>query len=250
MIEGGPVASKWYQKWWGVVFIGVGALVLTVVVIFAVITARYWWQIKHGGAAALEKQFAGSFSVSEAGQGFGGLSTIDRSQLENPASQTVGRPGAPTVIVEFADFKCPNCRAADPILDKVMQQYGYKTQLIVRHFPADSLHPGATEVGHLVHCAGEQNAFWGVADYIYARQDELPVPLTSDWVAAIAAAGGIDASALATCMQSDSTKEAVDRDYFDGLRFGVRGTPTFFVNGKKVEGVIPFEVWEQVLGEK
>jgi len=154
---------------------------------------------------------------------------------------------APVTIVEFADFKCPNCRLAAPILRQVAQKYGNKVKIIFRNFPVESTHPGATRLAEIAYCADRQGRFWPMHDLLYAEQDTLIPVLPRAEVQRLAEKTDLDLKQLWSCLGSPAAAIAVNRDYSDGFGVGLRGTPTWFVNGKKVEGVVPFEVWERYL---
>lgn len=238
---GGP----WYHRWWGVVGITVVIAVALLALFVSALSGYYWWQIRQGHGSTLAEQFSQQFTL------VGGASAkkilVDRAALEIPTAPATGAGKPAVTIVEWLDFKCPNCRTAAPIMDQVLQKFGRRVRLIARNFPAESIHPGATDLANLAWCAGQQGRFWPLYDALYQQQDSLPVPLTDEAVAALAQATALDAPQLQTCRASAAAAQAVRADYFDALRFGVRGTPTFFINGIKVEGVIPLDAWTRLL---
>jgi len=230
---------KWYHTWWGVVVLSFLLLLCAGVVFFVGTTIRYWWQIKHGITPAFLKENTAQFTVSTQAQG----GEVDRASLETADSPWLGRFGATTTIVEFIDFKCPNCQIAASTVHLLDAQFHDRVRIIVRHFPAETLHPGATELSILGYCAQKQNKFWPLYDILFNQQSNLPNPLDSATINNLADAVGLKLTDLTACMKSPSANAAVTRDYLDGVRAGVRGTPTYFVNGEKVEGVIPVNLW-------
>lgn len=235
---------RWYQTWWGIALVGLGSLVLFVGLIFGVITIKFWWQIKHGQGNLLQQSVYGGFDRSvKNNKG----ETIDREKLEKGDFPVLGNPSASTTVVVFGDFRCPNTKNALPILQKLVGQYGYKVKLIFRNFPAESIHPGTDKLAQIGACAHKQGKYWEVSNYLFAKQTELPVVLGAKDIADLSASTGLDYAQLDKCLQSGQAAINVSRDYTDGFRFGVGGTPTFFVNGQKVEGVVPFEVWESYI---
>ncbi len=237
---------RWHHTWWGVTLAGFGALIVVFTITIAATTLRYWWQIKHGQLGVLQQRFGSGFTASLAGGA--GASKIDRTKLETSDDPYLGRPGAPTVIVEFADFKCPNCKVSAPILHQVAKKFGAKAKIIIRDFPAESIHPGATILAQVAYCAGQQNHYWQMHDALYENQDILSDTMSVTELASLADKAGIDFNELQKCYTSPEAVQEVKRDYLDGISFGARGTPTFFINGEKVEGTVPFAAWERYLG--
>lgn len=239
------VERRWYQTWWGVALLAGGGFLVLAALFLAGMTARYWWQLKHGETPFVPGELSGSFTA------YGKLATtpgsVDRAVLETFASPYLGQLDAPVTIVEFVDFKCPNCKAAGPIMHQVAQKFGTKVKIIVRAFPAESIHPGATELSEVAQCAHTQGKFWLMHDVLLDSQAILPEKLTPEFFAILAGRAGVDLVALQDCLARPATAGVVRADFLTGVTAGVRGTPTFFVNGEKVEGVVPFASWEKYL---
>lgn len=237
---------RWYQTAWGIALLGLGGLALLALIVFGTFTVKYWWQIKHGQGIALQQQVYGGFDRSVKGNRG---EKADQSILETGDFPFLGNPNASTNIVVFGDFRCPNTKNAMPILKQLAGKYGYKIKIIFRDFPGESIHPGATRLARISACAYEQGKYWSVSDYLFAKQDILPVYLLPTDIADLAGATDMDLEKLKQCLDSSATAQKVNRDYADGFKFGVGGTPTFFINGQKAEGVVPFEAWEKVIKE-
>ncbi|KKU27308.1 MAG: Periplasmic thiol:disulfide interchange protein DsbA [Candidatus Magasanikbacteria bacterium GW2011_GWA2_46_17] len=173
--------------------------------------------------------------------------TVNRRELEAVDAHFLGNASAPITIVQFLDFKCPNSKAAAPIIRRLAQKYGSKAKIVIRHFPAESIHPGATQLSELAHCAYLEGDFWGMYDLLFQEQDNLSARLNPEDIGRLAAQVGLDGEKVKACMRAGRAKVAVNRDYADGYKFGVVGTPTFFVNGDRVQGIVPWEVWEGFL---
>lgn len=240
---------RWYQTVWGIVLLGFGGLILAGAGVFAFFTIKFWWQIKHGQGDLLQQQVYSGFdrqikeTVAE---------KIDREILEKGADKKgdlpfLGNPNAPITIVVFGDFRCPNTKKAWPILQRLLGQYGStKVKLIYRQFPGESIHKGTNKLSQIAMCAYNQGPerYWGVHNYLFNRQNDLPTYLTEADLQDLVDATGLDFTKLAACLNSQAALIKINRDYADGARFGVAGTPTFFINGKKIEGVVPWEVWD------
>jgi protein-disulfide isomerase len=237
---------RWYQTAWGIALLGLGSLVFLGVLVFGTITIKYLWQIKHGQGSLLQQQIYGGFSKNK--DTSSPLSTgPGSSSLLAENVPYLGSPTAPTTIVVFGDFRCPNTKNAMPILKQLAGKYGYKVKIIFRDFPGESIHPGATRLAQIGTCAYEQGKYWNVSDYLFSKQDSLPVYLSPTDISDLAGATDLDLEKLKQCMDSSLTSQKVNRDYADGFKFDVGGTPTFFINGQKVEGVVPFDAWEKVI---
>lgn len=240
------VPLRWYQKVWGVVLVGLGSLILVIGIILLILTAKYWWQIKHGQGKALEQKFYGGFEQSvKTNNG----AKIERSELETSNVPFLGNPNALIVVVAFIDYKCPNSKNAAPIMQKLADKYGYKVKIIIRNFPGESIHPGAGQLAQIASCAymQDQNKYWNLYNALFDGQDQLPASLTEQDISDLADAAGLDYGKLGECLKSGKATVKVNKDYADGFKAGVSGTPTFFVNGDKVEGVVPFTVWEEYI---
>jgi protein-disulfide isomerase len=234
---------RWFQTTWGVALLGLGGLVIFTVLAFAGITIKYWWQIKHGGGDLLQQQvYSGFTALQNRNQN---SEKVDRKILESGEFPYQGNPNASTTIVVFGDFRCPYTKEEWPILQRLISTYGYKIKLIFRNFPAESIHEGTTKLAQIGACAYNQGKYWGVHNYLFIKQDELPVYLGAEDIVSLARETGLDLDKLKKCLDASTTAIKVNRDYADGYKFGVGGTPTFFVNGKRLEGVVPWETWEK-----
>lgn len=177
---------------------------------------------------------------------FEGLTTVPNNSVNEliPASApTLGPATAKVTIVEFADFQCPYCRASVYPIRQLLNAYPNDVRLVFRHFPIDSVHPLAQTLAQATMCAHDQGYFWALHDRIYQEQDTL----TYDRLLALARSVGIDINRLETCMQQGQFAEALRQDFADAVALGSRGTPTWIVNGQKIEGALPFEAWKRII---
>jgi predicted DsbA family dithiol-disulfide isomerase len=159
---------------------------------------------------------------------------------------TEGRPSlgpedAPVTIVEFVDYECPWCREhSNVVLPQLLEQYGDGIRYVARHFPFPALHPNAMTAALAVECAYEQSRFWEYRAAIFRASP----PLTLTQLREHAAAVGLDLNVFDSCLGSEGARQAVAHDLLDGWELQVSGTPTFFVNGRRLRGEIPFHEWE------
>lgn len=159
----------------------------------------------------------------------------------------LGNADAPVMLVEFGDFQCPFCKkfheeARKEILGKYVETG--KVKIVYRDFPLENIHPAARPAAEAAECADEQGKFWPYHDALYTRQDELAKG-TMDY-AALANELGLAKGAFEKCVKDRKYKDEVTKDYEDGVKAGVDGTPALFVNGKKVSpaGAQPFSVFQ------
>jgi protein-disulfide isomerase len=157
----------------------------------------------------------------------------------------IGNKGAGIVVVEFSDFQCPFCREAFFILQDVLARHTSEIYFQYRHFPLDTPHPLARKAAEASMCANQQGKFWEYHDLIFRNQDTLTPASLLEFAIEV----GLDGSKFASCLKSDEFKKYVEEDFQAGKALGVEATPTFFINGRKIQGVLPKDVWEQLIRE-
>jgi protein-disulfide isomerase len=157
-----------------------------------------------------------------------------------------GPQSAPITIVEFSDFQCSYCKRVLNVLNQVLERYPDQVKLAFRDFPILNIHPHAQKAAEAAHCAAEQGKFWEYHDLLFEKQDEIP---TIDF-AEPAKALGLELVSFQACLDSQKYKEKVERNYADGVKAGVSGTPAFFINGRLVSGAQPFEAFKAVVDEE
>jgi len=156
-----------------------------------------------------------------------------------------GSAGAPVTIVEFGDFECPFCRQAFPIVRQLLAESGDQVYLIYRDFPLRDIHPHAQKAAEAAECAADQGKFWAYHDRLFQNQEALTVSDLKRYARQV----GLDANVFDQCLDSGRQAAEVEEDFQAGLAAGVQGTPTFFVNGQRIAGVLPLEVWRQIINE-
>jgi protein-disulfide isomerase len=157
----------------------------------------------------------------------------------------LGPADAPITIVEFTDYQCPYCQAAQQYVDRVMETYKGQVRLVYQEFPLD-FHPQAKPAGRAARCAGEQGKFWEM------HLSLLRKPGTYDEadLQSRAIALGLDAKAFGACTASDKYDSVIQKAVDNGRSVGVSGTPTFFLNGRSFSGAQPFEIFERMIEEE
>lgn len=144
-----------------------------------------------------------------------------------------GNPDAAVLVEEFADLQCPACRAAHPeIVTPFMEEYGDKVRFEHKHFPIRSIHRYALEASLAAECAADQGKFWEFVDIAFENQPDMTIDKLMEWAKEV---GVADQSLFERCFKKQVKKDTILSDYREGKDRGVTGTPTFFVNGEKVE---------------
>jgi protein-disulfide isomerase len=171
---------------------------------------------------------------------------VFRAKVATDGFPSRGPADAPVTIVEFSDFHCPFCRSVQPTLNTLLQKYPGKVRLVYRHFPLDSLHPQARRASEASWCAAEQNRFWEFHDRVYANGPDA----SEETIARLAGEAGLDAAKLASCLASGRAAESIAKDVEEGSKFGITGTPGFFVNGRTLSGNQPLEGFVKIIDEE
>lgn len=156
-----------------------------------------------------------------------------------------GDVNAPVEIIEFSDFECPFCqRFYSETLPQIEQNYiaTGKVKLIYRDFPL-SIHANAQKAGEASECAGEQGKFWEMHDAMFESTTGLGVASLK----AMASNIGLDTAEFNTCLDSGAMAAEVRADMAAGTQAGVTGTPSFFVNGVKISGAQPYQVFQAAI---
>jgi protein-disulfide isomerase len=163
---------------------------------------------------------------------------LDRLTLADQPS--FGPADAAVTIVEFGDFECPDCKMEAPILRHDMTEaLGGKVRVVFKNFPLESVHPWARAAAIAGRCVYQQNqtAFWKFYDWIYDNQEQITGDDLNAKVLAWAGGNGVDAVKLGRCVDTKATEPEVDRSIAEGRALGVAGTPTLFINGRKIGGL-------------
>ncbi len=153
-----------------------------------------------------------------------------------------GPKDAPITIVEFSDFQCPYCSTAEKSVEAVLKKYGDKVRLVYRDYPM-SFHPNAEIASIGSECAEEQGKFWEMHKAMFADQKKLSSPDLIETAGGI----GLNTEEFKECLDSGRYKAEVQKDFEDGQRYGVTGTPAFFINGIMVNGAQPPEAFHKII---
>jgi protein-disulfide isomerase len=156
-----------------------------------------------------------------------------------------GGPDAAITLLEYGDYQCPSCSQVLPIIKKLKKHFGSKLQFAFRNFPLEQ-HAFAEAAAETAEFAAEHGKFWEMHDLLYKRQREF----SEDLFPELAEELGLDAAHLAEALEAGSYAAKVEADLASGEKAGVRGTPTFYINGEQVEDAYDYESIVAAIDEK
>ena len=154
----------------------------------------------------------------------------------------IGPEDAPVTIVQFAEFQCPYCGRAKEVIDQVMERYDGKIKMVYRDFPL-SFHDRAIPAAIAANCAGEQGQYWPMFDALMSNQRALADSDLTGHATKI----GLDLDKWNTCRKDPAQAAEVQKDFEDGTKAGVQGTPAFFINGIFLNGAVPLEQFTTII---
>lgn len=168
-----------------------------------------------------------------------------------------GNENAPVTIIEFSDYQCPFCkRSYDNVIKKIDEEYisKGKVRLVFRDYPLP-FHKKAVPAAIAANCAGEQGKYWEVHDFLF----ENPSKLDAASVISSSAGIGLDKAKFEACVNDKSKEKEIEKDVEDGQKYGVRGTPSYFIGkttdgdeitGTFIRGAQPYSVFKELIDEK
>lgn len=232
-----------------------GIITLILLIILGAIAATflgffgyYLWAQKYAAPEAKEKiveRFEPKFTRAPGSTSRTTPTDKDIKTFIQPLNPKSGKPDAPVTILAFMDFQCPSSQKSFPILQEMKQKYGSTVQVVFKHFPIEMIHTDAKRAAIAAQCAQNKNNFWPYASRLFLKtnvgQDMLL--LTSNEI-------GFNLEDFSKCMSDPTIEKVVDQDVDEAAKLGVEGTPTFFVNQKKVEGVVDMSTWDSLIVEE
>jgi len=165
--------------------------------------------------------------------------TVDVSEDDDAVK---GDANAPVTIIEFSDYECPYCgRYYTNTYPSIVSDYvdTGKVKIVFRDFPL-SFHPNAQKAAEAAECAGEQDTYLEMHDMLFENQDSLGVSALKGYAEDL----GLDTEVFNSCLDNGDMRSEVQKDLRDGSAAGVSGTPSFFINGKKIVGAQPYSVFK------
>jgi protein-disulfide isomerase len=230
---------------WHEIIIATGVIALVLFIGFASLTGYYIWRIRIGDLASLSKQFSGEFTTATSLTDTSTLIPtlhVPASSLVKSYSPTIGEVDAPIQLTMFLDFECPFSQSSYAMTKDIIDKYGSALRVVFKHLPISSIHPRALDAHLASACAQDQGAFEKYYDLLFTTRD-----LSEGGLLRHARTLGLDIPIFSSCLENRVHEDDIEQDIEDGMRVGVRGTPTYFVNQTKLEGVLPVSVWGKTI---
>lgn len=153
-----------------------------------------------------------------------------------PTVHIKGNPDADVKIVEYSDFQCPACAAFQPVVNDMLDTFGDRVSFEYRHFPLSALHPYAEQAARAAEAAGQQGKFFEFHDKLFAEQDSWSAGAApTTFFLRYAGDLGLDVDQFRLQLRSSLLRDEVRSDAAEGQKAGLTGTPTFFLNGERME---------------
>jgi protein-disulfide isomerase len=146
-------------------------------------------------------------------------------------------------LVEYGDFECPYCGQAHRILEELLEEMGSGILFVFRHFPLTQVHPHAEMAALAAEAAGAQGKFWEMHDLLFENQRSLEDEDLLEYAEAL----DLDMMVFGDAMRTGASLARIREDFMSGVRSGVNGTPTFFINGARHNGSYEFPVLTRAL---
>lgn len=162
------------------------------------------------------------------------------SKLSIPVSDKDHRSGdlnAPCTLVEYGDYQCPSCGMAFPIVQQLQKHFGKRLLFVFRNFPLSQIHPWAEPAAEAAEFAAQHDKFWEMHDQLYENQENLGEELFSE----LADSLKLSSSDLQASIDGHKFSAHIRADFTGGVRSGVNGTPTFFINGQRHDDSYDFD---------
>jgi protein-disulfide isomerase len=166
--------------------------------------------------------------------------------VDNSRDHIQGPPSAPVTLLEYGDYECPYCGRAYPIIKQIQKHLGGKLRFVFRNFPITQIHPHAQHAAEAAETAAGQNKFWEMHDYIYEHQQALDDNHLEKYAGKL----GLDLVKFSNDMSSHAHVQHIHEDFLSGVRSGVNGTPTFYINGIRYNDSWDLETLLKILRSK
>ncbi|MCK4670319.1 MAG: DsbA family protein [Nanoarchaeota archaeon] len=163
----------------------------------------------------------------------------------------IGLEDAKVTMIEFGCYSCPHTREAQQIVREVVSQYKDRIKFVFRDFPIEQIYGDAFLHAEAANCALEQDMFWEMHELIFTEQEVCGEEVhPEDHIEDAAKRIGLNMKEFKKCMKEHRYKEEIEKDFNDGLKAGVSGTPTFFINGRRIIGPKPIKAFQKIIDEE
>ncbi|PIV50690.1 hypothetical protein CO115_00350 [Candidatus Falkowbacteria bacterium CG_4_9_14_3_um_filter_36_9] len=216
--------KPWHKNWLGRILIIIGVFILIILTAFIFLIIDI---IRH----PQNKKISNNITANEPNQKI----------AEGGDNYWFGSANPEITIVEFSDFACPYCEQSYSKIRQISLKYKNEVKLIYRDFPLRQAY--SIDLAMAGRCAGEQGLFWLMHDKLFQNQGVN----TADELIKLANQIGADINKFTGCLNGKKYAFAIQKDIADAEKLEVSGTPTWFVNGNKIEGDLPLDLWEEII---
>jgi protein-disulfide isomerase len=218
--------KMWYKRWWAIMLLAIFTIILIFLVAFSFYVIEVKKRIQKG-------ELDGELYHQQI------TKTTQYQNTEGFNSPWLGSAKPKVTIVEFGDFNCPMCKNAFTKIREISLKYKDNVKIVFRNFP---VRDGSIELAMASLCAEEQGLFWPMHDKLLQNQGSYDNNLV-----ALAKNIGADSKKFENCLKTNKYLTKIQQDYSDGEKFGVIGTPTWFINGYKIQGDVPYDIFIQIV---
>jgi protein-disulfide isomerase len=215
--------KQWYTRWWAIVLYILSALVVLLIL-----------------APMPEQEDSSRNIISEFRQGNPNLTGKEQKLLYNPEAPTYGTTTPEVDIVTFFCFSCPGAEQMYSTVREIGMNHENKARVTFRHFPTSEK---AIQYSLAAECAHEQGKFWPMYDKLFGDQGKL----TPEYVFTLAKQVNLNMNKFSECLMDDEILKEVTRDAREATELGVKGSPTTYINGYKIERPIPEDVFKSIV---
>ncbi len=162
-----------------------------------------------------------------------------------------GPENAPVTLIEYSDYQCPACRSYYPIIEQLLAESSTTVRFVYRHFPLGQ-HKNATLAAAAAEAAGKQDAYWAMGTTLFENQDSwasLPAIQAREIFVGYADRLGLDKEIFASDMDLSEIKDKIRSQTQEGISIGVNSTPSFFLNGKRINNPQSYEAFKKVIDD-
>lgn len=220
--------KKWYKKFWGITLL----TTITLIIIIVIATVFYIFNL----AKNIKKENTTQFSTNKSLYKKTGYKKI----IEGENNYWYGSATPKITIVEFGDFNCHLCKNSWSKIRKISNIYKNDVKYIYRNFP---IYDNSVDLSMATHCAGEQGLFWIIHDKLFQNQGKY----TKNNILFLANQIGADIDKFNSCFNSNKYLNVIKKNIFDANKLELSGTPTWFINGSRIDGDIPYEIFTQII---
>ena len=224
------IDKPWHKKWWAIILFIITTLILILMIASGFYIADEVKRIKN--SAINQTLFAPS---PYQGDGWGEV-------IEGENNYWTGAANPKITIVEFADFSCGYCKNSFTKIREISLKYKKDVKIIFRDYPA---YEHSLDLAMAARCAGEQGLFWLMHDKLFQNQGISE----QEQLSALANQIGADVNRFNNCFANKKYLPNIQKDFADAEKLEITGTPTWFINGQKIAGDIPYELFMEIVEE-